>query len=177
MQQVSVGIVDLYPVNARVDSPARSGTEFFDDAWEFFSLQRTRDWRLHLAGKTTDVTAPIQRTGSFCLGAVDKIRMARASAVHDLHEQNTVGCVHFVGDFAPTSCLLIINDSGLARERAVRPRRERPLRDHEPGASALGIVLLVQLTRHTAVACALTGQRRHGHAVFQGITTKFQRTK
>jgi len=51
--------------------------------------------------------------------------------------------VHFVGYLAPTGRLLVIDDASLARECAVGPSGEGSLRHHEPGASSLGIVLLV----------------------------------
>ena len=86
VQQVAIRVMDFHPVDAGIDSPARALAEFVHDTRQLFLLQLARQWRVHLAGKAAYGPAPVKRTGSLWVRAIDQIWVAGAAAVHDLHE-------------------------------------------------------------------------------------------
>ena len=177
MQQVAIRAVDFHAVNAGIDSPARTLAEFLHDARQLFLLQLPRDRRIHFAGKATHGSAPIEGARGLWICTVNQIWVAGAATMHDLHEQGAAGLVNAVCYRTPAFCLLLGGNACLAWKCAVGPRGEGALRDNQPGRGTLRVVLLVQLGRHTAFACALAGQRRHGHAIIYRVSAKFQRFK
>ncbi len=137
--QVAVRPVQLDPVEARLDGPARGVAVGPGVLGDLGGRQRAG----HRRGRETGRRE--HRPGRGDLRGPDRpepgrVRVRHPAAVHDLGEQASAVDVHGVGDLPPRLGLLVGVQTGSTGVGLPDQAGLHPFRDDQPGGGALGVV-------------------------------------
>ena len=177
VEQVAVGTVDFYTVEAGCFGVFCALAIGVNDVSNFFSFQRARGHVILHRPDQADVPGRLEGARSHRQLAIQINRVGNTAHMPELQDDLAAGGMHRLGDGAPATHLFSRPNAGGVRVADTHWRDGRGFADDQPGAGALHVILSHHRVGHTAFISTAASQRGHDDAVVQFKLTDFNRVK